>query len=185
MVLVPSTSAFVPNSPSSSPTLVSTSFALVPDSKLTHAISRGQAATVLSERHNKEQRKRTQRRPPPCLTCFCSVSCHRACRVTSVHTLSTTTKEVWKQQVQCNVDGQSQTTFGLHGQVPMSVNPGENTSLESWPSIVTILWTMPTVFPKQEMMMGFDSSFPDIRQNLITQKPLHARKWRFVNHSPD
>ena len=50
--------------------------------------------------------------PLPCLPCFCSVSCaqlsftlepddglcahmddHRACRVTSVHTLSTTTKE--------------------------------------------------------------------------------------------
>ena len=36
---------------------------------------------------------------------------HRACRVTSVHTLSTTTEEDWKQQVQCcgNVDGQAQT----------------------------------------------------------------------------
>ena len=36
---------------------------------------------------------------------------HRACRVTPVHTLSTTTKEDRKQQVQCcgNVDGQAQT----------------------------------------------------------------------------
>ena len=40
----------------------STSFALVPDSQLTVAIDRGQATTVLSEHHNKEQRKRTQRR---------------------------------------------------------------------------------------------------------------------------
>ena len=36
---------------------------------------------------------------------------HRACRVTSVHTLSMTTKEDCKQQVQCcgNVDGQAKT----------------------------------------------------------------------------
>ena len=40
----------------------STSFALVPDSQLTIAIDRGRATTVLSEHHNKEQRKRTQRR---------------------------------------------------------------------------------------------------------------------------
>ena len=43
-------------------TLVSTSFALVPNSQRTVAINTGQATTVLSEHHNKEQRKRTQRR---------------------------------------------------------------------------------------------------------------------------
>ena len=54
--------ALVPNSPPTSLTLVLTSFALVPDSQLTVAIDRGQATTVLGEHHNKEQRKRTQRR---------------------------------------------------------------------------------------------------------------------------
>ena len=52
----------VPNSPPTSLTLVLTSFALGPDSQLTVAIDRGQATTVLGEHHNKEQRKRTQRR---------------------------------------------------------------------------------------------------------------------------
>ena len=41
---------------------MSTSFALVPDSQVTIAIDRGQATTVLSEDHNKDQKKRTQRR---------------------------------------------------------------------------------------------------------------------------
>ena len=41
---------------------MSTSFALVPDSQLTVAIDRGQATTVLSEHHTKDQRNRTQRR---------------------------------------------------------------------------------------------------------------------------
>ena len=54
-------------------TLVPTSFALVPDSQPTVAINRGQATTVLSEHRNKEQRKSSA--PPPCLPCFCSVSC--------------------------------------------------------------------------------------------------------------
>ena len=40
-------------------TLVPTSFVLVPDSQLTIAIDRGQATTVLSEHHTKDQRKRT------------------------------------------------------------------------------------------------------------------------------
>ena len=108
--LVPTSSALVPNSPPTSLTLVSTSFALAPDSQLTVAIDRGQATTVLSEHHNKEQRKRTQRRSATMfavyLLCVLSdylcltpaMGCahmddHRACRVTSVHTLSTTTKE--------------------------------------------------------------------------------------------
>ena len=43
-------------------TLVPTSFALVPDSQPTVAITRGQATNVLSEHRNKEQRKRTQQR---------------------------------------------------------------------------------------------------------------------------
>ena len=48
--------------PTTSSTLVPTSFALAPDSQPTVAISRGQATTVLSEHRNKEQRKRTQQR---------------------------------------------------------------------------------------------------------------------------
>ena len=89
-------------------TLVLTSSALAPDSQLTVAIDRGQATTVLSEHHNKEQRKRTQRRSATMFAVFllcvlrdylcltpglCAQDDHRACRVTSVHTLSTTTKE--------------------------------------------------------------------------------------------
>ena len=70
----------------------------------------GQATTVLSEHHNKEQRKRTQRRSATMLAVLllcparlfvldtfdglCAhMDDHRACRVTSVHTLSTTTKK--------------------------------------------------------------------------------------------
>ena len=66
--------------------------------------------TVLSEHHNKDQRKRTQRRSATMFAVFLlcvlrdylcltpAMGCahtddHRACRVTSVHTLSTTTKE--------------------------------------------------------------------------------------------
>ena len=60
--LVPTSSALVPNSPPTSLTLVSTSFALVPDSQLTVTINRGQATTMPSEHHSKDQRKRTQRR---------------------------------------------------------------------------------------------------------------------------
>ena len=69
----------------------------------------GQATNVLSEHRNKEQRKRTQQRSATmfavyllcvlgdtlCLTPVmgCAhMDDHRACRVTSVHTLSTTTK---------------------------------------------------------------------------------------------
>ena len=59
---MPTSSALVPNSPPTSLKLVPTSFALAPDSQLTVAINRGQTTTVLSEHHNKEQRKRTQRR---------------------------------------------------------------------------------------------------------------------------
>ena len=64
LILVPTSSALVPNSPPTSLTLVSTSFALDPDSQLTVAINRGQTTTVtvLSEHHNKDQRKRTLRR---------------------------------------------------------------------------------------------------------------------------
>ena len=74
------------------------------------AINRGQASTVLSDHRNKEQRKRTQQRSATmsavfllcvlrdtlCLTPVmgCAhMDDHRACRVTSVHTLSKTTKE--------------------------------------------------------------------------------------------
>ena len=42
---------------------------------LTVAIDRGQATTVLSEHHNKEQRKELNGAPLPCLPCSCSVSC--------------------------------------------------------------------------------------------------------------
>ena len=96
--------------PATSPTLVPTSFPLVPDSQPTVAINRGQATTVLSEHRNKEQRKRTQQRSATMFAVFllcvlrdtlcltpvmgCAhMDDHRACRVTSVHTLSTMTKK--------------------------------------------------------------------------------------------
>ena len=79
--------------------------ALAPDPQPTVAITRGQATTVLSEDRNKEQRKRTQWRSATmfavnllcvlratlCLTP--AMGCarmddHRACRVTSVHTVN-------------------------------------------------------------------------------------------------
>ena len=61
LTLVPTSSALVPNSPPTSLTLVSTSSSRsFQIRKLTVAIDRGHATTVLSEHHNKEQRKRTQ-----------------------------------------------------------------------------------------------------------------------------
>ena len=95
--------------PVTSSTLAPTNSALVPDSQHTVAIARGQATNVLSERRNKEQRKRTQQRSvtmfavyllcvlrdslclTPVMGCA-NMDDHRACRVTSVHTLTTTTK---------------------------------------------------------------------------------------------
>ena len=60
--------------------------ALVPDSALTVAINRGQATTVLSEHHNKEQRKRTQRRSATMFAVFllCVLRAHFRTRLTPV-----------------------------------------------------------------------------------------------------
>ena len=110
LTLVPTSSTLVPNSPPTSLTLVSTSFALAPDSQLTVAINRGQATTVLSEHHNKEQRKRTQRRSATMFAVFLlcvlrdnlcltpAMGCahmddHRHVVLRLYITLSTTTKE--------------------------------------------------------------------------------------------
>ena len=111
-------------------TLVSTSFALVPDSQPTVAITRGQATNVLQLSTTTRSRgKRIQQRSATmfavnllcvlrahfrCLTPVmgCAhMDDHRACRVTSVHTLSTTTKrtENNKCSAVAYVDGQAQT----------------------------------------------------------------------------
>ena len=60
--MTPVTSSSLVPTPTGNESLVPTSSALVPDTQLTVAINRGQATTVLSEHHNKEQRKRTQQR---------------------------------------------------------------------------------------------------------------------------
>ena len=40
--------------------------------------------------------------------------------------------------------------------------------------IVMNLWTIPTIVPKQNLMLGSDSPFQDITQSLRIRKPLHA-----------
>ena len=114
VTLVPTSFVLVPNSPPTSLTLVSTSFALGPDSQLTVAIDRGQATTVLSEHHNKEQRKRTQRRSatmfavPTRNTVFLTTM-EKGCGshiITCVHSVKLKAMchvQVWR------VDGQTQT----------------------------------------------------------------------------
>ena len=47
------------------------------------------------------------------------------------------------------------------------------------------LWTIPSVAPKQYLMLGSDSSFQDITQNLKIRKPLHARDWWLLHHWPE
>ena len=89
LTLVSTSSALVPNSPLTSLTLVSTSFALVPDSQLTVAIDRGQATTVLSEHHSKDQRKRTQRRSATMFAVFL------LCVLRARYDLSLDTKGLW------------------------------------------------------------------------------------------
>ena len=114
LTLVPTSFALVPHSPPTSLTLVSTSFALVPDSQLTVAIDRGQATTVLSEHHKKEQRKRTQRRSATICAVFL------LCVLRARYDLSLDTKglcvhiDVIVLEAMCNVqvwrvDGQAQT----------------------------------------------------------------------------
>ena len=51
--------------------------------------------------------------------------------------------------------------------------------------IVMNLWTNPTAVPKQYLMLGSDSLFQDITQNLKIRKPLHARDWWLLHHWPE
>ena len=48
--------------------------------------------------------------------------------------------------------------------------------------IVVNLWAIPTVVPKQYLMLGSDSPFQDITQNLRIRKPLHAIDWWLFHH---
>ena len=47
------------------------------------------------------------------------------------------------------------------------------------------LWTIPTVAPKQYLMLGFDSPFQDITQNPNFHKPLQARESWLLHHWPE
>ena len=51
--------------------------------------------------------------------------------------------------------------------------------------IVMNLWTIPTVGPPQYLMLGSDSSFQSMTQNLKIHKPLHARDWWLLHHWPE
>ena len=51
--------------------------------------------------------------------------------------------------------------------------------------IVVNLWTKPTVFPKQHLMLGSGSSFQGITQNLKIRKPSRARDWWLLHHWPE
>ena len=45
--------------------------------------------------------------------------------------------------------------------------------------------TIPTVSPKHYLMLGSDSCVEDVTQNLRIHKPLHARDWWLLHHSPE
>ena len=51
--------------------------------------------------------------------------------------------------------------------------------------IVMNLWIIPTVVPKQYLILGSDSSFQDTTQNLRMRKPLQARDWWLLHHWPE
>ena len=84
-------------------------------------------------------------------------------------------------------------TFGLLGQAPMRRILGKYSTrilsvlrrLCPMFCILLNLWTIPAVVPKQYFMLGSDSSFQDITQNLRIHKPLHARDWWLLHHWPE
>ena len=49
---------------------------------------------------------------------------------------------------------------------------------------VVNLWTKSTYLLKQNLMLGSDSSFQDITQNLKIRKPSRARDWWLLHHWP-
>ena len=84
-------------------------------------------------------------------------------------------------------------TLGLWSRAAMWLNAGKifhSNSINSPSTVSKVLYCDESMhqlnfFPKQCLMLGSDSSFQGMTQNLKIHKPLHARDWRLLHHWPE